>query len=159
MKTQAIQTDYAVQRILPIDGKIGLVIPFTPQRKAKLRILLVEDDEADIYLVRRALANNRRVMEVLVARDGVEALEMIDSGFADPDLAIIDLHMPRKDGLALLKDFASRKREPFPSVILSSSRAIEDAYRSKKRGAIEFLTKPNTAETMTAALDKVISCI
>jgi CheY-like chemotaxis protein len=137
-----------------------LVIPAAqPKGKAKLRVLLVEDDEADIYLIRRALANNQRVEEVLVARDGVEALEMIDNGFADPDLAIIDLNMPRKDGLALLRDLASRRRDSFPSVVLTSSRAGADAYRSKKRGAMEFVTKPNTVEKLTAALDKVISAI
>lgn len=160
MKTEAILTDYAVHTISPIGAMFGLVLPVAPpQRKVRLRILVVDDDEADIYLIRRALANNPRVGEVLVARDGVEALELIDAGWANPDLAIVDLRMPRKDGLALLRDFASRTAAPFPAIVLTSSRAGADVYRSKKRGAIEFLTKPNSVEKLTAALDQVISTI
>jgi CheY-like chemotaxis protein len=94
-----------------------------------------------------------------VARDGVEALEMIDRGDARPDLAIVDLHMPRRDGFALLRDFAARDAVQFPSVVLTSSRAGADAYRSKKRGAVEFLTKPNNREKLKSALDSVISRI
>ena len=158
MTMQAPELGYVVQRILPINARFGMVVPVPPtQRKAKLRVLLVEDDEADIYLIRRALAGNPRIAEVLVARDGVEALELIDNGWANPDLAIVDLRMPRKDGLALLKDFAARTAEPFPAVVLTSSRAGADAYRSKKRGAVEFVTKPNSVEKLTVALNEIIA--
>ena len=124
-----------------------------------LHVLLVEDDEADAYLIRRALAKNPWVADVVIAEDGVEALELIESWSGAPDLAIVDLHMPRKDGFTLLRDFASRKSDPFPSVVLTSSKAGADAFRSKKRGAMEFLTKPNTVEKLTMALDQVISRI
>src|SRR5580693_3901319 len=82
----------------------------------RLRVLLVEDDDADVYLVRRALSELPRIAEVRVARDGVEALELIDSWSAGPDLAIVDLKMPRKDGFALLREFAARKEVNFPTV-------------------------------------------
>ncbi len=127
------------------------------RRGGPLRVLLVDDDEADVYLIRRALAGNRDVGMVVVARDGVEALDMLDRSEASPDLAIVDLKMPRKDGFALLRDFAARPHARFPAVVLSSSRSGADIYRSKKRGAITFLSKPNSAEKLKTALDQVIS--
>lgn len=123
----------------------------------KLRILVVEDDEGDAYLIRRALAKNPRVGEIVLAENGVEALDLIDRGAVKPDLALIDLHMPRKDGFALLRDFATRKSAQFPSVVLTSSRAGADALRSLKRGAVEFVTKPSTEVKLAAALDRVIA--
>jgi len=121
-----------------------------------LQVLLVEDDEADAYLIRRALAKNSRVGEVLLAEDGVEALEMLDRRGVVPDLAIVDLHMPRKDGFALLKDLAARGTTQFPSVVLTSSRASKDALRAAKHGAVGFMSKPRTEEGLAAALDRVI---
>jgi two-component system, response regulator len=160
MQAESSQMDIIVHRVFPIGGGLRLATAATPsQRKAKLRVLVVEDDEADVYLIRRALANNPRIQEVVVARDGVEALELIESWSAAPDLAIVDLHMPRKDGFALLRDFSMRKSDPFPAVVLTSSKAGADAFRSKKRGAVEFVTKPNTVEKLTTALDQVISRI
>jgi CheY-like chemotaxis protein len=123
----------------------------------KLRVLLVEDDDADVYLIRRALSQLPRVAEVRVARDGDEALELIDSWSAGPDLAIVDLKMPRKDGFALLREFATRKGATFPSVVLTSSKAGADVYRAKKRGAVDFLTKPNGLEKLKNALDELIT--
>jgi CheY-like chemotaxis protein len=117
------------------------------------------DDEADSYLIRRALATIPRVGKIVVARDGVEALEMVDDGSASPDLALVDLHMPRKDGFALLREFETRESAQFLSVVLTSSRAGADALRSRKRGAVEFLTKPDTVEKMAAALNRVIAYV
>ncbi len=124
---------------------------------AALRVLLVEDDAGDAYLIRRALANNARVESVTLARDGVEALDLIDSMSIKPDLAIIDLHMPRKDGFALLREFSLRVFVSFPSIVLTSSRAGADALRAKKRGAEFFVTKPNSFEKLAVCLDCVIA--
>jgi CheY-like chemotaxis protein len=122
----------------------------------KLNILLVEDDEPDAYLISRALASNPRVGEVVVAENGFRALELIDIGWATPDLAIVDLNMPRKNGFALLRDFANREGRHFPSVILTSSAAKADALNAMHSGAMEFITKPDTPHKLAAALDRVI---
>jgi CheY-like chemotaxis protein len=128
-------------------------------KKKKLRILLVEDDAADAYLIRRALKANPRVAEIVLAENGIEALELIERGAIKPDLAFVDLRMPRKDGFALLRDFASHEAARFPSVVLTSSKSGEDTVRSKKRGAIQFLTKPRTEQKLAAALGRVIAMI
>jgi CheY-like chemotaxis protein len=122
-----------------------------------LRVLLVEDDDADVYLIRRALAELPKVAEVRVARDGVEAIELIDSWSSGPDLAIIDLKMPRKDGFTLLREFAARKSAAFPAIVLTSSKAGADVYRAKKRGAVEFITKPNGVDRLKNALGEALA--
>jgi len=124
-----------------------------------LQVLLVEDNEADVYLIRRALADNPRVAEVVLAQDGVEALALIENGAVDPDLAIIDLHMPRKDGFALLRELKLRGTCNFPSIVLTSSRSAADALRSKSRGAELVLVKPSSAEKLTALMDGVIAIL
>jgi CheY-like chemotaxis protein len=128
-----------------------------PRRSpTRLQILLVEDDEADAYLIRRALARNPRVGEVVLAEDGIEALELFDRQWISPDLAIVDLQMPRKDGHALLKDFAHRADARFPSIVLSSSKSTKDALRATSYGAVEFVTKPKSEEQLRSTLDRAI---
>lgn len=131
----------------------------TMNSSSGLQILLVEDDEADAYLIKNALNNNSRISCVVHAKDGVEALEMLENGMASPDLAIVDLHMPRKNGFSLLLDFAAADHARFPSVVLTSSRSGADALRSRKRGAGAVVVKPNTMQKLTCALDELISAI
>ena len=126
---------------------------------ATLQVLLVEDDDADAYLIERALSANPRVGAIVRARDGVEALELVDARRMKPDLAIVDLHMPRKDGFALLSELAARVTVEFPSVILTSSKRGADALRSRKRGATLFVTKPDSLEKLTAALNRVVATV
>jgi CheY-like chemotaxis protein len=146
-----------IARELANSGALHKMEILSPSRwSLGLQVLLVEDDEADAYLIRRALAKNPWVAEVVLAEDGVEALELFDRRRIAPDLAIVDLHMPRKDGLALLKEFATRGTAQFPSVVLTSSKASKDAVRAAKRGAVEFITKPKTEEELAATLNRVI---
>ncbi|HWA00223.1 MAG TPA: response regulator [Caulobacterales bacterium] len=120
----------------------------------ELQILVVEDDEADAYLIQRALAASGRC-NVLRAVDGVEALRLIDQG-VKPDLAIIDLQMPRKNGFSLLVELGCAGCS-FPTVVLTSSRARADWVRSKVRGAGEVLTKPDNLEELRDLLDEAIA--
>jgi len=122
-----------------------------------LQVLLVEDDEADAYLIRRALAANPRVSDVVLAEDGYEALDLFDRHRVFPDLALVDLRMPRKDGLAFLKDLAARPSALFPCAVLTSSKSGKDALRAKSRGAIEFVTKPKAEPELKSTLDRIIA--
>ena len=121
-----------------------------------LCVLIVEDDDADAYLIECALAAIPNVASVIRATDGVEALHLVDVGAVHPDLALIDLHMPRKSGFHLLVDFASRRDPCFPMVVLTSSTAPIDAMRSRLRGAARVLTKPATLEELTDILSATI---
>jgi CheY-like chemotaxis protein len=124
-----------------------------------LHILLAEDDDADAYLITRALAKNPKVGVVARARDGLEALELLDKGVIAPGLAIIDLHMPRRSGFSLLVDLAMREGANFPSAVLTSSVASADQIRSKLRGATYFLTKPTSVEELESALSQLIDAV
>lgn len=124
---------------------------------AHLNILVVEDDEADAYLIEHALHDHPRVERVMRAVDGVEAMELLEDGI-EPDLAIIDLHMPRKNGFTLLVELGCTQAA-FPMIVLTSSTARTDTIRSKLRGADQVFTKPDTAEELQAILAKVIATI
>lgn len=122
-----------------------------------LEVLVVEDDEADAYLIRSALKCNPRIARVALARDGVEALEWLDSGLIQPDVAIVDLHMPRKNGFSLLVDIRCRLKADLKTIVLTSSMACIDAARSKLRGADCFLTKPDTVVELHWALSNAMA--
>jgi len=137
-------------------------LELTPQRSrqssdAGLCVLVVEDDDADAYLIERALLANADIGGILRATDGVEALALVDSGAVEPDLALIDLQMPRKNGFHLLVDFAVRRQPCFPMVVLTSSTAPTDAMRSRLRGAVRVLTKPDSLEELEALLASTIT--
>jgi CheY-like chemotaxis protein len=126
------------------------------EQSTRLCILVVEDDEADAYLISRALSDNPAVGRVVHAHDGIEALAMVERGEVIPDLAFVDLRMPRMDGLGLLVAFASRTKGHFPAVVLTSSAAPKDAVRGRLRGAIRVVTKPDTVTELCFVLNAIV---
>ncbi len=111
-------------------------------------ILLVEDNPGDVDLAREALDTGKLHNTLKVARDGVEAMDFLrkKGKFSEaprPDLIILDLNLPKKDGrqvLAEIKDDESLKR--IPVVILTSSRAEEDVIKTYNLHANCYITKP-----------------
>ena len=96
---------------------------------------------------------------MVLAHDGVEALELLDSGLVNPNIAIVDLHMPRKNGFSLLVELRCRPKADFPAIVLSSSAAGADNARSRLRGADCFLTKPDTIEELHRMLSNAMANI
>jgi signal transduction histidine kinase/DNA-binding response OmpR family regulator len=125
----------------------------------KLCLLVVEDNEADAYLIQRALQRHPGVGRIVHAVDGLEALEMIERGEVDPDLAFIDLHMPRKNGFDLLVALACRPQRSFPMVVLTSSNAPTDVIRCRLRGAVQIINKPDTAEQLAIVLTTAVDAV
>jgi CheY-like chemotaxis protein len=125
-------------------------------RQLHLCVLMVEDNEADAYLIGRALADNPMVARVVHAHDGYEALDMVDRGLVTPDLAIIDLHMPRMNGFDLMLAFSTRPQLNFPMVVLTSSSAPKDAIRSRLRSALRVVIKPDTVTELYAMIQSAI---
>jgi len=110
-------------------------------------ILLVEDDPDDEALTMRALERNHVLNEVVVARDGAEALEWLlgdhDGDRKHPELVLLDLHLPRVDGLEVLRRMRADERTRFvPVVVLTSSREQEDVIASYRCGANAYVRKP-----------------
>ena len=113
-----------------------------------LRVLLVEDDEDHAFLIRRAFADMAdAVVTVEVAGNGEQALERLARArFArggPPQLVLLDLKMPRMDGLAVLARIrADEATRELPVVVLTSSERQEDREQALRLGATWFVCKP-----------------
>ena len=113
-----------------------------------VEILLVEDNPGDVRLTIEALRESKVVNNLSVARDGVEALAYLrrEGDFANtvrPDLILLDLNLPRKDGREVLAEIkADPKLHTIPIVVLTTSRAEQDVLRSYELQANCFITKP-----------------
>lgn len=138
-----------------IQGHYAPPPPIESNANSTITILLVEDDEADAYLIERALRSNARVSEIIRAHDGEEALELMADPDIRPNLALIDLQMPRRDGFSLLLELKKLDADLVP-VVLTSSRGGADAHRSFHRGARMFVSKPKEPQRLQAILNEVI---
>lgn len=111
-------------------------------------ILLVDDNPADVRLVREALRESRLRNELYVAGDGEEALAFLrrEQGFADaprPDLVLLDLNLPRKNGREVLAEMKSDPAlKDIPVVILTTSNSDRDVLESYNLCASCYVRKP-----------------
>jgi len=114
-------------------------------------ILLIEDNPDDVALTIRAFEKNRIKNRVVVAEDGVEALDYIfrKGKFADrdpqelPALILLDLKLPKLDGFEILKTIRENEFTKFlPVVILTSSKEEQDIIRGYENGANSYIRKP-----------------
>jgi len=110
-------------------------------------ILLVEDNSDDEVLTIRALKKNKIANNIIVARDGAEAIDILfGSGTGSPllpELIILDLKLPKIDGFEVLKRIRSEERTKFvPVVILTSSNEEQDLLAGYGLGANSFIRKP-----------------
>jgi CheY-like chemotaxis protein len=111
-------------------------------------ILLVEDNPGDVRLTKEALKDAKVLNEIYVAKDGIEAMEFLNKKGSftkapTPDLILLDLNLPRKDGREVL---AEVKKDPklkhIPVVILTTSKADEDIIKTYNLHANAYITKP-----------------
>ena len=111
---------------------------------APIEILLVEDNPADVRLTVEALKEARVRNRLRVARDGVEAMAMLRSDSAPrPDLILLDLNLPRKDGREVLQEIKQDETlRHIPVVILTTSQAEQDILQCYRLRANAFVTKP-----------------
>jgi CheY-like chemotaxis protein len=111
-----------------------------------IEILLIEDNPADVRLTVEALRDASVPNRLHVARDGVEAIHMLkdETGRVPrPDLILLDLNLPRKDGREVLQEIKQDDRlRHIPVVILTTSQAEQDILQSYRLRANAFVTKP-----------------
>lgn len=113
-----------------------------------LEILLVEDNPADVRMLKEALAIGYPVHRLSIASDGEEAIAMLqrENEFVAtprPDIVILDLKLPKKDGHAVLRVIKGHPElQSIPVVVLTSSKAAVDLTMSFKCNADAFVTKP-----------------
>jgi two-component system, chemotaxis family, response regulator Rcp1 len=113
-----------------------------------IEILLVEDNPGDVRLTIEALKEAKVRNHLSVAKDGVEALAFLRregpyAAAARPDLILLDLNLPRKDGREVLAEIkADASLRAIPVVILTTSQADQDILRSYELHANCYITKP-----------------
>lgn len=114
-------------------------------------ILLVEDNPDDVELTLRAFRRSRLMNPIAVARDGIEALDFLfargvhadRASAAPPTLVILDLKLPKLDGLGVLKAIRADERTHFlPVVIMTSSKEEQDLISGYSLGANSYVRKP-----------------
>jgi len=119
-----------------------------PNEGEPIEILLAEDNPGDVRLTEKALDHGNILNNLHVVNDGAEAITFLrqEGEYADeprPDLVLLDLNMPRKDGREVLEDMkADSDLRRLPVVVLTSSEAEEDVVRSYELNANAYLTKP-----------------
>jgi CheY-like chemotaxis protein len=113
-----------------------------------IEVLLVEDDPGDVLLTKEAFADNKVNNNLNVVNDGEEAVAYLrrQGAHADarrPDLILLDLNLPRKDGREVLRDIkADPELRAIPVVVLTTSEADEDILQSYDLHANAYVTKP-----------------
>jgi CheY-like chemotaxis protein len=117
----------------------------------EVEILLVEDNPNDVELTLRALKKHNLTNKVHVVKDGAEALEYIFANGAyahrkvehHPKVILLDLKLPKVDGLEVLRQLKSDERTKIiPVVVLTSSKEEKDIVKSYRLGANSYITKP-----------------
>jgi CheY-like chemotaxis protein len=127
-------------------------------------ILMADDDDDDCLLAREALAESRLANELYFVKDGEELMDylyrrgkyVLESDSPRPGLILLDLNMPKKDGreaLTLIKSDPNLRQ--IPVVVLTTSKAEEDIYRSYDLGANSFITKPVTFASLVDVIKTI----
>jgi CheY-like chemotaxis protein len=126
-----------------------------------IEVLLVEDDPGDILLIREAFEYNKVHNNLHVVNDGEQALDFLrrEGEYGDalrPDLVLLDLNLPRKDGREVLADV---KGDPglrtIPIVVLTTSEAEEDVLKSYQLHANAYVTKPVDFERFVSIVRQI----
>jgi CheY-like chemotaxis protein len=113
-----------------------------------IEILLVEDSPGDARLTKEALKDSKVANHITVAEDGIEAMALLrrEGEYAEavrPDLMLLDLNLPRKDGREVLAELkADEDMRSIPVIILTTSQAEEDIIRTYNLHANCYITKP-----------------
>lgn len=130
-------------------------------RQKTVTILMADDDEDDSMLVREALAESQLQIEAYIVRNGEELMDFLynrgqyvdKSSAPRPDLILLDLNMPKKDGIEALRDIKSDPQlRRIPVVVLTTSGAQEDIDNTYDLGANSFIIKPVTFDSFVEVM-------
>lgn len=127
-------------------------------------MLIAEDDEDDRLLIAEALEENQLLNQFYFVENGEELMDYLyhrgaysdHNSFPRPNLILLDLNMPKKDGREALKEIKSDPcLRSIPIVILTTSQAEEDIFRSYDLGVSSFITKPVTFDVLVKVMKKI----
>jgi CheY-like chemotaxis protein len=131
------------------------------ERRRPITILIADDDPEDRMLIEAAFIESRLINDLRFVEDGEQLMDYLygRGRYADPmnsprpGVILLDLNMPRKDGREALKEIKSDpKLRQIPIIVLTTSQAEEDVFRSYDLGVNSFITKPVTFAAMVELL-------
>ena len=131
------------------------------ERNGPIEILLVEDNPGDVRLTKEALKEGQVYSNLHTVKDGVEAMEFLrrQGKFKDaprPDIILLDLNLPRKDGREVLEEIKSDELlKRIPVVVLTTSKAEEDVLRTYNLHANCYVTKPVDLEKFMVVVKSI----
>ena len=120
----------------------------TKKQSRAVEVLLVEDNPADVRLTQEALKDGRVMVNLTVASDGVEAIDILKRAGPHttkprPDLILLDLNLPRKNGREVLEEIkADDDLKRIPVIVMTTSKAEQDIYKAYNLNANCYVTKP-----------------
>ncbi|OLC97178.1 MAG: two-component system response regulator [Gemmatimonadetes bacterium 13_1_40CM_3_70_6] len=124
--------------------------------QGEIEVLLVEDNPSDVELTLRALQKRNLANRVVVARDGVEALQILEGPAPLPKVVLLDLKLPKLNGLEVLRRMKSDERtKRIPVVVLTSSHEEPDVEESYRLGVNSYVVKPVDFESFATAVAEV----
>jgi len=124
--------------------------------QGEIEVLLVEDNPSDVELTLRALQKRNLANRVVVARDGVEALQILEGPAPLPKVVLLDLKLPKLNGLEVLRRMKSDERtKRIPVVVLTSSHEEPDVEESYRLGVNSYVVKPVDFESFASAVAEV----
>lgn len=119
-------------------------------------ILLVEDDEVDRMTVKRAVRKLKIPNKLVTAENGEEALTVLRESAELPWFILMDINMPRMNGIELLKVMKSDERlKIVPIIMLTTSAQDEDRYESFKHSVAGYVIKPVEFENFVKVIDRI----
>ncbi|GLH97804.1 response regulator [Phytohabitans aurantiacus] len=128
---------------------------------SQIEVLLVEDDPGDVLMTQEAFEEHKLRNRLTVVSDGVEALAYLrrEGQYADavmPDLILLDLNLPRRDGRQVLAEIKDDEQlGKIPVVVLTTSQADEDILRSYQLHANAYVTKPVDFDRFIAVVRQI----
>ena len=132
--------------------------------KNQRSVLMADDDDEDCFLAKEALEAAGTTAGFSTVKDGLELMAYLDECSRSnpkglPDVILLDLNMPRKDGREVLLEIKAKlELQHIPIVILTTSEEEEDMSFTKRAGADKFMTKPNTFDEWIGFMKSVIGC-
>jgi DNA-binding response OmpR family regulator len=119
-----------------------------------LHIFLVEDNSADVLLIREALRTSSVAADVTIAYDGEEALKLLSSLDFTPAFILLDLNIPRFDGFTILEQY--RTEDGPPVIVFTGSQNPADRERALDLGAKDYVTKPMGKRPFVEAIHQIL---
>lgn len=121
--------------------------------KNPVPILIADDDQDDCMMIKEALQESHLLNQLQFVHDGDELIKCLEAkiskGHPLPGLILLDLNMPKKDGREALKELkGDPKFRQIPVVVLTTSKAEEDIFRTYNLGVNSFITKPVTFDEL-----------